>query len=128
VFGVNTGSHKDAAIDFLILVASGKVRVAFAKHVGAGFKHHNPFLAGDASTLMEAMDENAQKHPLKVLEVKIAVQEGERVAILSRVRQSPSDRGGAVVHFFRFEGDRIAELWDIGQVAPSDSPNEHGMF
>jgi hypothetical protein len=29
---------------------------------------------------------------------------------------------------FRFEGDRIAELWDVGQVAPADSPNEYGMF
>lgn len=125
---MNTASHKDAAIDFLKLTASGKARVAFAKHVGAGFKHHNPFFAGDPSTLMEAMDENASKHPLKVLEVKLAVQEGDRVAILSRVRQSPQDRGGAVVHLFRFEGDRIVELWDIGQPVPEDSPNEHGMF
>jgi len=33
-----------------------------------------------------------------------------------------------VVHILRFEGDRIVELWDIGQEIPQDSPNEHGMF
>ena len=34
----------------------------------------------------------------------------------------------AVVHFFRFEKGRIAEMWDVGQEIPSDSPNENGMF
>ena len=26
------------------------------------------------------------------------------------------------------EGDRIAELWDVGQEVPADSPNRNGMF
>ena len=34
----------------------------------------------------------------------------------------------ALVHIFRFEGHRVAELWDIGQAAPDNSPNENGMF
>jgi predicted SnoaL-like aldol condensation-catalyzing enzyme len=34
----------------------------------------------------------------------------------------------AVMHIFRFEGDKIAELWDFGQEAPKDMPNENGMF
>jgi len=46
----------------------------------------------------------------------------------SSVRQNPQDRGGAVVHIFRFAGARIAELWDIGQPVPENSPNEYGMF
>ena len=40
----------------------------------------------------------------------------------------PGDPGVAVVHVFRFEGDRIAEFWDIGQPVPKDSPNANGMF
>jgi predicted SnoaL-like aldol condensation-catalyzing enzyme len=50
------------------------------------------------------------------------------VAVHSRVRQTPGDPGGAVVHLFRFEGDRIAELWDIGQPVPAESVNDNGMF
>jgi hypothetical protein len=42
--------------------------------------------------------------------------------------QKPGDNGAAVVHTFRFEGDRIAELWDIGQPVPADSVNDNGMF
>ena len=91
-------SQKDAAIDFLKLVASGKVRDAYRKHVGAAFRHHNPFFRGDAAALMEAMEQNATKNPDKVLEIKSAIQEGDRVAVFSHVRQKPEDRGGAVVH------------------------------
>ena len=29
---------------------------------------------------------------------------------------------------FRFQGDRIVELWDLGQPVPEKSPNENGMF
>jgi hypothetical protein len=28
----------------------------------------------------------------------------------------------------RFEGDRIVELWGVGQQIPADSPNENGAF
>ena len=26
------------------------------------------------------------------------------------------------------EGDRIAELWDVGQEVPAETPNANGMF
>ena len=50
------------------------------------------------------------------------------MAVHSHVRLNPSELGVALVHIFRFEGDRIAELWDLGQPVPKDSPNEYGMF
>ena len=50
------------------------------------------------------------------------------MAVHSHVRQNPNDRGAAVVHIFRFEGDRVVELWDMGQPVPENSPNENGMF
>jgi predicted SnoaL-like aldol condensation-catalyzing enzyme len=52
------------------------------------------------------------------------------VAVHSRVRQNPGDRGAALVHISRFEGERIAELWDIGigQPVPAESVNANGMF
>jgi len=120
--------HKDAAIEFLRLVAAGKVREAFQEHVGAGFRHHNPFFRGDAAALMAAMEQNAAKNPDMLLEIQSAIEEGDRVAVHSRIRQNPEDRGGAVVHVFRFEGDEIVELWDIGQAVPEKSVNDNGMF
>jgi predicted SnoaL-like aldol condensation-catalyzing enzyme len=121
-------SHRDAAVEFLRLAASGKVRDAYAKHVGPGFRHHNPHFRGDAKSLMEAMEQNAAKNPEKTFEVKRALQDGEQVAVFSHVRQKPSDNGAAVVHILRFEGDRIVELWDVGQPIPEKPVNENGMF
>ena len=115
-------------MEFLRLVASGNVQEAYRKHLSPAFRHHNPFFAGDAQSLMSAMKESAANNPDKVLEILHALQEGDLVALHSRVRQTSDDLGGAVVHIFRFEEDLIAEFWDIGQAAPENSPNEHGMF
>ena len=120
--------NKAAAVEFLKLAASGRVRDAYSKHVAHGFRHHNPFFRGDAASLRDAMEQNATKNPNKMLDVQSAIAEGDRVAVFSRVRQNPADRGGAVVHIFRFQNDRIVELWDIGQAVPEQSVNENGMF
>jgi len=121
-------SRKDTAMAFLRLVASGKAREAFQSHVAPGFLHHNPFSRGDADSLMVAMEENAAKNPNKVLEIQRALEDGDLVAVHSRVRQKPGELGVAVVHIFKFQGDRIFELWDMGQPVPENSPNENGMF
>jgi predicted SnoaL-like aldol condensation-catalyzing enzyme len=125
---MNGRSIKDAALEFLTLVARGRVVDAFERHVGPGFRHHNPYFRGDAASLKEAMQANTASNPDKVLEVQRALQDGDLVAVFSRVRQRPEHRGGAVVHILRFEGDRIVELWDISQAVPESSINENGMF
>jgi predicted SnoaL-like aldol condensation-catalyzing enzyme len=121
-------SLKNIAIDFMALVADGKVSEAYDRHVGPGFRHHNPHFRGDAKSLKDAMEGNAAKDPDKVLEIQRALEDGDQVAVFSRVRQRPGDTGGAVVHIFRFEDKRIAELRDIGQAVPEKLVNENGMF
>jgi predicted SnoaL-like aldol condensation-catalyzing enzyme len=122
------GSRKEAATDFLRKAARGDVRSAFADYVSPGFRHHNPYFRGDAESLASAMEANAKENPNKVLEIQRVLEDGDLVAVHSRVRQNPNAADGSVVHIFRFEGDRVAELWDIGQPAPENSPNENGMF
>jgi predicted SnoaL-like aldol condensation-catalyzing enzyme len=114
------GTRKDAAVSFLHLAASGRVREAYTKHVGTGFRHHNPYFEG--------MEENARQNPEKRLDVLRALEDGDLVAVHAHVRQNPGDRGVALVHVFRFEGDRIVELWDVGQSVPAESVNINGMF
>ena len=121
-------SKKNSAISFLELAASGHVQDAFAKYVGTGFRHHNPFFAGDAHALMTGMEENARQNPDKRLDVLRALEDDDLVAVHSHVRQKSTDRGAVVVHLFRFEGDRIVELWDVGQPMPAESVNTNGML
>ncbi|WP_071394255.1 nuclear transport factor 2 family protein [Bacillus tuaregi] len=123
-----TQSNKEKAVSFLQLVASGRVREAFRQFTSPDFLHHNPYFRGDADSLMHAMEENANKNPEKVFEVKQVMGEGNRVAVYSHVKQKQDDLGGAVVHIFRFQNDLITELWDVGQPIPENSPNENGVF
>jgi predicted SnoaL-like aldol condensation-catalyzing enzyme len=120
--------RKESAVSFLKLCASGNVRDAYAKYTSSTFRHHNPHFAGDAESLKAGMAEAAAKFPNTVLEVQRTIEEGELVAVHSRVLHGPKQPEISVVHIFRFEGDLIAELWDVGQVAPADSPNKFGMF
>ena len=121
-------SHKEVATSFLRLAASGKVREAYQRYVASDFRHHNPFFRGDAESLMNGMEENAAKNPNKTLEVKHALEDGDLVAVHSHVRMKPDDRGVALVHIFRFQNDRVVELWDLGQPVLENSPNHNGMF
>ena len=121
-------SHKQSAVAFLKAASSGQVREAYDRYIGPAFKHHNPFFKGDAASLMEGMEQNAKQNPNKTLEVHAAIEEGDQVVVFSHVRQKPEERGWAVVHIFRFEDGRIAELWDMGQAVPETSVNENGMF
>jgi uncharacterized protein YndB with AHSA1/START domain/predicted SnoaL-like aldol condensation-catalyzing enzyme len=121
-------SNAQTAISFLREVAAGRVHQAYDDFVAPDFRHHNPYFRGDRASLQKAMAENALKNPDKVRDVKHAIEAGDLVAVHSHIRQRPDDRGGAVVHLFRFAGASIAELWDVGQDIPADVVNENGAF
>ena len=120
--------YKQKAIDFLMLASKGNPKEAFSKYVNKNFKHHNIYFKGDGESLMLAMEDNAKKNPDKVFEIKRSLQDGDLVATHSHVRPKPGDPGTAVVHIFRFEDDKITELWDLGQPVPLETVNENGIF
>jgi predicted SnoaL-like aldol condensation-catalyzing enzyme len=117
---------KALAEAFLRLTASGKIAEAYARYIGDGFIHHNQYFKGDKASLMHGMQENADKFTDKSLEMKAAVQEGDRVVTYSHVRMG--DMHIAVFHMFRFKDGKVVELWDVGQPIAKDSPNKNGMF
>jgi predicted SnoaL-like aldol condensation-catalyzing enzyme len=122
--------RKEVAQGFLRMASSGRVQEAYDTYVARqSFKHHNPFFAGDAESLKQAMEDAHKTQPNKHLEIVHTIDDGNLVAVHSHVtRVDPKQPDIAVVHVFRFEGDRIAELWDVGQQVPKDSPNANGMF
>jgi predicted SnoaL-like aldol condensation-catalyzing enzyme len=123
-----SSARKHAAISFLKLAASGKVEEAYDSYIASNFRHHNPYFRGDADSLKAGMAEAAAKFPNTTLDVQRVFAGDEFVAVHSRVRHSIDTPEIAVVHIFRFEGDLIAEMWDVGMEAPKESPNENGMF
>ncbi len=121
-------TRKELAITFLTLAATGKLDEAYGNHIAPNFRHHNAYFAGDAESLKTGMAEAHKQFPNTTLEVQHAWEDGDLVAVHSRVSHGPDQPDIAVVHMFRFEGDRIAELWDVGMEAPKDSPNQNGLF
>lgn len=121
-------SIKQSAQNFLQLVASGKVNEAYDKFIDKNFKHHNAWYKGDADSLKKGMEENAIKNSGKILEIKRVVQEGDVVVVHSFIRQNPNDKGAVVVHIFRFDNEKIVELWDMGMAIPEEVVNENGLF
>ena len=123
-----TIAHKDTALAFLKLCASGEPREAFGLYTGPTFRHHNAFYGDTAEELIEGMEESAEAFPRTTFEEKQIIEDGNQVAIYSHVVTEPGNRGLAVVHILRFEGEKIVELWDVAQPVPENSPNELGMF
>lgn len=123
-----TASNKETALDFLRLVTAGEIDRAYDAYVATGMRHHNAWFAAGADALREAMKAAHVQQPDKIFEVKQAIADGDRVAVHSHLRFKPEDPGLAVVHIFRFEAGRIAEMWDLGMQVPASSPNADGLF
>ena len=119
---------KELALDFLHHIIAGRVKEAYADHVAADFVHHNPYFKSDAASLLAGMADSELHFPGKLFDIQHALEDGDLVAVHSRLRFNEHDRGMAVVHLFRFEGERVAEFWDVGQAEPEDMANELGMF
>jgi predicted SnoaL-like aldol condensation-catalyzing enzyme len=119
-------SNKESAKSFLRLTALGEVEEAFSKHVSPSMKHHNQYFKGDGESLKSAMQENASKMPNKVFEIKMMLEDQDRVMAFSQLKTSTMEL--AVVHIMKFRDGKIVELWDLTQPLSKDSPNENGMF
>lgn len=119
-------TNKEKAISFLTFAGTGMVQEAYEAYVSSDFIHHNQYFAGDRESLKVTMEEAHQNIPNTGIEVKKVYEDGLTVITHSHVVKA--DMEIAVVHIFRFEEGKIAELRDLGQVMDANSPNENGAF
>lgn len=121
-------TRKDIATEFLRLAASGHIDEAYDKYVHPDFFHHNPYFPGDRESLKQGMADSHKEMPNKEYRTVRAMEDGELVAVHGRIKLTPEMPEFALVHIFRFEGDKIIEEWEAGQEVPGDMPNGNGMF
>ncbi len=121
-------AHKQAAVEFLQLGVAGRIDEAYQKYVDMQGKHHNPFFPAGFAVLKKGMIDNHLQFPNKQITIKHVLGDGDLVAVHSHLVLNPGEPGVATVHLFRFQGDKIVELWDLGQPVPADSPNQNGIF
>jgi predicted SnoaL-like aldol condensation-catalyzing enzyme len=121
-------AKKEIAVSFLRLASSGKVREAYERYIHPDFFHHNPYFKGDRESLLVGMEESAAALPNKVFEAVREFEDDDFVVVHGRIRLKPGGAEYALIHIFRFEGDRIIEEWEAAQEVPEASPNKNGMF
>lgn len=119
-------TKKEIASEFLKLAGTGKVKEAYDRFIHPDFVHHNQYFKGDRQSLLIAMEEAHVSHPNKAINIKHIYEDGATVITHSQVSKEAMEI--AVVHIFRFQGDKVVELWDLGQVIDPKSPNEKGLF
>lgn len=119
---------KSIAQAFLKAASSQQVSEGYDLYVSDKFVHHNIHFKSDAQSLKAGMMQSAELFPNKILEVKQSIAENNMVMTYSHVRLTPNDNGFALMHLFRFENNKIVELWDIAQQIPENFANELGAF
>jgi predicted SnoaL-like aldol condensation-catalyzing enzyme len=115
-------------VQFLQLVVVGQIDEAYRRYVDINGKHHNPFFPAGFPALQKAMIENYIQFPNKKLSVKNVLGDVDLVAVYSHILLRPGETGIVAVHLFRFQSDRIVEMWECNQPVPADSPNKDGAF
>ena len=123
-----TQIRKHIAVQFLELVVAGQIDEAYRKYVDIVGVHHNAYFPAGFPALKKAMQDDQNQHPDKRLDVQNVLGDGELVAVHSHLIITQDQAEMSVVHLFRFTGDKIVEMWDVGQSIPADSPNKDGAF
>ena len=103
------------------------MREAYENYIHPDFIHHNPYFKGDRETILRGMEENALQFPNKQCEILRALEDGDLVAVHSRITLGP-ENVFALIHIFRFKDEKIIEEWEASEEARKDSPNENGIF
>lgn len=119
-------TNKEIAVAFLKSAGMGNTSEAYERYVADNFRHHNQYFKGDRQSLKDAMQEDHEENPNISIDVFQVIEETNKVVTHSRVVKKEMEI--AVVHIFKFENQKIVELWDLGQVIEKDVVNENGLF
>jgi predicted SnoaL-like aldol condensation-catalyzing enzyme len=92
------------------------------------FVQHNPQVADGAEAFIGFVNSMRSQFPGIHLEIKRVITQGKMVVTHSRLTLIPGKPGLALADFFRFEGDKVVEHWDVIQEIPDASANSNGMF
>lgn len=104
-----------------------RVKEAFEAHVAPDYIQHNPGIAdGRDAAIAKLAPMFADRS--RSFEIRKILVDGNLAAIHLFVKPDPAARGAAVADFYRIEGGKIVEHWDVIQPIPETAANAHPMF
>lgn len=123
--------NKQIVLDYYQTAFSGNPEKAVADHFGPEYVQHNPDAQNGPEAFIGFVKWLRSEYPDLQLHFKRVVAEGDLVvthAHLDLDPGNPENPGRALADFFRLQGGKVVEHWDVIQDIPSQSANENGMF
>jgi predicted SnoaL-like aldol condensation-catalyzing enzyme len=106
----------------------GEPERAASEYIGDMFVQHNPQVPDGAAAFIGFVNSMRSQFPGMHLEVKRVIAQGDMAVTHSHMTLAPDEPGLALADFFRFEGGKVVEHWDVIQNIPDASANSNGMF
>src|SRR5690606_6614104 len=88
---------------------------AVDRFIAPGYIQHNQSVEPGVASLKAFLDMIREQTPEAVHDIKRAFVDGDHVTVHYNVRSWQGDFGWVVIDFFRIEGDKFAEHWDVMQ-------------
>jgi predicted SnoaL-like aldol condensation-catalyzing enzyme len=95
-------------------VNHGNIEAA-STHFGERYVQHNPNIADGADGFKAYLQQLRRSFPLVRGEVKRIFAEGDFVIVHMHAKREPEEEGLAIVDFFRLEGGKLVEHWEVRQ-------------
>ncbi|MEG1875642.1 MAG: ester cyclase [Angelakisella sp.] len=101
---------------------------AAEKYIVKNYIQHNPGLGQGRKCFIEAFAEKFRQVPSFRLDIVRIIEQGDMVAVHLHAIGEPGISEAAVVDFYRFEGEMIAEHWDVLMPIPSKLIGNNNIF
>ncbi len=107
---------------------AGEPEAAAARALSGTYTQHNPQAGDGPDAFVGYVHWLRGQFPDLHLDIKRTIAEGDLVVTHSNLHLAPGDRGMAVADFWRLDGGRIVEHWDVIQEVPEEAANTNTMF
>ena len=101
-------------------------RTAFDRFVARDYVQHNPGLPDGPEAAVAGLEPKFQAEGVR-FDIQRILVDGD-LAVVHVKASRPGAPDTAVADFYRLEGGRVVEHWDVLQPVPPESANAHPMF
>lgn len=109
-------------------VFNGKDLSAVPELIAADYIQHNPAIETGRNAFVAAFTAYFAAVPGLTVDIKRIVAADSLVVVHAHWRDSPTERGPAVIDIYRIENGKIAEHWDVIRPVPASVANDNRLY